>query len=87
LLFIGPFKGTFFATYFTWFFKRNSLQMPLGAVYCDHVGELVVLGGFLRFFFEFGIILVCRGMRAEIFPKKKFPDFSRTHQNFFSDFL
>lgn len=46
LQFIGVLLVTFIGTYFTWFFGRNGVQMPLVDMYRIHVGELNVLKGF-----------------------------------------
>jgi hypothetical protein len=48
LQFSGLLTVTFFDTYLSWFFGRFGLQMPLVALYCDHVGEIGFLQGFWR---------------------------------------
>ena len=50
LLFNGLLTVTFFDTYFSRFLGRNAKQMPLVALYFDHVGEIgfrKVFSGFL----------------------------------------
>ena len=48
--FSGLLLVTLFGTYFRWFFDRTGLQMPLVTRYCDHVGEMGILCGVVRFF-------------------------------------
>jgi hypothetical protein len=38
--FSGLLRASFFGIYYSWFFGRNGLQMPLVARYRDHVGEM-----------------------------------------------
>ena len=43
LQFNGVLRAPGFDTYFRLIFERNGLQMPLGPLYRDHVGEIGVL--------------------------------------------
>ena len=87
LQFSGVLRASNFDTYFRWFFKRNGLQMPLVARYCDHVGESGVLWDFARFFLSGGDNSGLRADACKDFDgKKKLPDFFLKRTNFFSIF-
>jgi hypothetical protein len=50
LQFSGGLRASGFDTYFRLIFERNGLQMPVVALYRDHVGEFGGLWGFSGFF-------------------------------------
>ncbi|MDO8873857.1 MAG: hypothetical protein Q7V05_14180 [Methanoregula sp.] len=68
LQFIGLFWVTFFDTCFRRFLGRNAKQMPLAALYCDHVGEIGVFEGVVTDF-------VLWRVRIQIFQKNVFRKF------------
>ena len=60
--------------------------MPLVAVYCDHVGELVVLGGFLRFFLNSESFWFAGVCVQRFFQKRNFRIFPAHTRIFFRIF-